>query len=70
MELSEFLMNPAVMMVILTIGLVGLLVELFSPGVGLGAFIGLASFAVFSGLIFMPERPVQPNRCFLSPESF
>lgn len=49
MELSEFLMNPAVMMIILTIGLVGLLVELFSPGVGLGALIGLASFAVFFG---------------------
>lgn len=49
MEISEILMNPVVMMIILTIGIVGLLIELISPGVGVGALIGLGSFAVFFG---------------------
>ncbi len=49
MVLTEFLANPFVMMIILAIGILGLIIELLSPGIGIAAIVGLGCFATFFG---------------------
>ena len=47
LRLVEFLMNPVVVTVLLTIGGVGLVLELFSPRFGLSGLIGLLALVLF-----------------------
>ncbi|WP_246333659.1 NfeD family protein [Thermoactinomyces mirandus] len=49
MVFTDFLADPVVMMIILAVGLLGLMIELLSPGVGIAAIIGLGCFATFFG---------------------
>ncbi|MGA8943115.1 MAG: NfeD family protein [Thermoactinomyces sp.] len=49
MVFAEFLADPVVMMIILAVGLLGLIIELLSPGIGIAAIVGLGCFATFFG---------------------
>ncbi|WP_051348468.1 NfeD family protein [Peribacillus kribbensis] len=44
---SRFLTNPVVICILLTIGCLGLVIELFTPGIGLGGLLGLIVFVLF-----------------------
>lgn len=46
---TDFLSDPVVMMIILAVGLLGLIIELLSPGIGIAAIVGLGCFATFFG---------------------
>jgi membrane-bound serine protease (ClpP class) len=46
-KLARFITNPLVVTLLLSIGCLGLVVELFSPGFGLPGLIGLSSFGLF-----------------------
>lgn len=46
-QIGEFLTSPLVVIVLLTIGCVGLVLELFTPAFGLSGTIGLLSFFLF-----------------------
>lgn len=48
-RLVRFLTDPTVSQILLTIGVLGLLAELSSPGLGIGGFVGLLSLALFFG---------------------
>jgi membrane-bound ClpP family serine protease len=47
LELVEALASPGLAFVLLVIGFVGIYVELHTPGVGLGAFVGALAFLLF-----------------------
>lgn len=47
MEWIEWLTNPYVMTLLLTVGLIGLIVEIFHPGFGVPGLIGLVAFALY-----------------------
>lgn len=46
-NLAGFLIHPAVIPIILTIGCLGIVMELFTPRIGLPGIIGIAAFALF-----------------------
>lgn len=46
-KVARFLTNPVVIPILLTIGALGLVIELFSPGFGLPGFVGLSSLGLF-----------------------
>lgn len=46
-KIARFITNPIVVTLLLTIGCIGLVIELFSPGFGFPGVIGLSSFALF-----------------------
>ncbi|MBB6445980.1 membrane-bound ClpP family serine protease [Bacillus benzoevorans] len=46
-HLTDFLIHPAVIPILLTIGCLGLVLELFTPRIGLPGFVGIAAFALF-----------------------
>jgi len=46
-KLASFITNPLVVTLLLSIGCLGLVIELFSPGFGVPGLIGLSSFALF-----------------------
>ncbi|MCM3387978.1 nodulation protein NfeD [Ureibacillus chungkukjangi] len=46
-KLARFITNPMVVTLLLSIGLFGLVLELFSPGFGIPGLIGLSSFGLF-----------------------
>lgn len=46
-KLARFITNPLVVTLLLSIGVLGLVMELFSPGFGFPGFIGLSSFGLF-----------------------
>ena len=46
-KLARFLTNPIVIPILLTIGSLGLVLELYSPGFGLPGFMGLSSLLLF-----------------------
>ncbi len=46
-NLARFLTNPVVVPILLSVAMLGLLLELFTPGIGVPAFIGLTSLMLF-----------------------
>ena len=46
-KVARFLTNPVVIPILLTIGCLGLVIELFSPGFGLPGLTGIAAFMLF-----------------------
>lgn len=46
-KLARFLTNPIIIPILLTIGLLGLVIELFSPGFGIPGFIGITSLSLY-----------------------
>ncbi|MCM3611300.1 nodulation protein NfeD [Planococcus sp. MERTA32b] len=46
-SLARFLTNPVVVPILLSVAMLGLLLELFTPGIGFPAFIGLTSLMLF-----------------------
>ncbi|MEH6941205.1 NfeD family protein [Bacillus sp. JJ722] len=44
---ARFLTNPVVIPILLTIGALGLVIELFSPGFGIPGFVGITSLGLF-----------------------
>jgi membrane-bound serine protease (ClpP class) len=48
-ELSRFLTDPAVSGILMSLGMLGLLIELYSPGVGLPGAVGVLCLAAFFG---------------------
>lgn len=48
-KLAQITTNPFIAPIILTIGIVGILIEFFTPGFGLPGFIGLITFSLFFG---------------------
>ncbi|WP_318508358.1 nodulation protein NfeD [Bacillus sp. T3] len=46
-KIARFLTNPVVVPILLTIGSLGLVLELFSPGFGVAGFMGLSSLLLF-----------------------
>lgn len=46
-SLARFLTNPVVVPILLSVAMLGLLLELFTPGIGVPAFIGLTSLMLF-----------------------
>ena len=48
-ELSRFLTDPAVSGILMSLGMLGLLVELYSPGVGLPGAVGVLCLSAFFG---------------------
>ena len=48
-ELARFLTDPAVSGILMSLGMLGLLVELYSPGVGLPGTVGVLCLAAFFG---------------------
>lgn len=46
-KLARFLTNPVVIPILLTIGLLGLVFELFSPGFGIPGFVGITSLILY-----------------------
>ena len=46
-KVARFITNPMVVTILLSIGLFGLVLELFSPGFGIPGLIGLSSFGLF-----------------------
>ena len=48
-ELSRFLTDPAVSGILMSLGMLGLLVELYSPGVGLPGAVGVLCLGAFFG---------------------
>lgn len=46
-SLARFLTNPVVVPILLTVAMLGFLLELFTPGIGIPAFIGLTSLMLF-----------------------
>lgn len=46
-KLARFLTNPVVIPFLLTIGILGLVIELFSPGFGIPGVVGLTSLALY-----------------------
>lgn len=46
-NLARFLTNPIVVPILLSIAMLGLLLELFTPGIGVPAFIGVTSLMLF-----------------------
>ena len=48
-ELSRFLTDPAVSGILMSLGMLGLLVELYSPGIGLPGIVGAGCLSAFFG---------------------
>jgi len=48
-SLARFLVHPSVAPALLTIGFLGLVIELLTPGIGLAALVGLGSFGLYFG---------------------
>jgi len=46
-KLARFLTNPVVIPILLTIGLLGLVIELFSPGFGIPGIVGITSLILY-----------------------
>jgi membrane-bound serine protease (ClpP class) len=46
-QLAEFITNPIVIPILITIGILGFVVELFTPRIGLPGIVGLAAFLLF-----------------------
>lgn len=46
-SLARFLTNPVVVPILLSVAMLGLLLELFTPGIGVPAFLGLTSLMLF-----------------------
>ena len=46
-KLARFLTNPIIIPILLTIGLLGIVIELFSPGFGIPGFIGITSLSLY-----------------------
>lgn len=49
LKLARFLANPYIATMLLTIGLIGLIIEVFTPGFGVAGTIGIISFGLFFG---------------------
>jgi len=54
-ELIRFLTNPVISSLLITIAMVGILVEIRTPGLGLAGFIGLAALGLFMGSHWLVE---------------
>lgn len=48
-RLAQLLTNPYVVSLLLSLGFIGILIEIFTPGFGLGGTIGLISFVLYFG---------------------
>lgn len=52
-KLAKFVVNPYVLSLLLTIGFIGIVVEIFTPGFGVGATISILSFTLYFGSNFI-----------------
>lgn len=48
-KIAKFVSNPYISTLLLTIGFVGLIIEVFTPGFGLGGTISILAFSIFFG---------------------
>jgi len=48
-KLAKYISNPYISSILLTIGMIGFVIEIFSPGFGFGGTIGIMGFALYFG---------------------